>query len=86
MHLNMTPKLIHQIAEDLKDSKKAGKAQDVIEAIVAELKKDYRNYQRKHFSISAKATAHWESLISDVTDPEFWDKVDHLLNYFDFEY
>lgn len=85
MYLNVTPKLINQIANNWEDPRKAEETHELIEAIVAELKKDYRNFQRKHSRISAEDAAHWESLISDVETPEFWYKFDHLLN-FGFEY
>ncbi|MBR4251665.1 MAG: hypothetical protein IKQ15_05155 [Kiritimatiellae bacterium] len=85
MYLNLTPKLINQIANNWEDPRKAEETQELIEAIVAELKKDYRAFQRKHSRISDEDVAHWEDLIADVTNPEFWYKFDHLLN-FGFEY
>lgn len=81
MYINMTPEVINEIAKNWEDPKKAEETQELIEAIVAELKKDYRNYQRKHSYMSDEDAQHWESLISDVTNPEFWYKFDHLLNF-----
>jgi len=85
MYINMSPKLIHDIAENWEDPRKGEETQELIEAIVAELKKDYRNFQRKNPRMSEETIAHWESLISDVTELDFWCKFDHLLN-FGFEY
>lgn len=85
MQIRITPDLIHEIAENWEDPRKGEETQEMIEAIVAELKKDYRDYQRRHYNMSDEDAAHWEGLISDVTSREFWDKIDHLLQ-FRFEY
>lgn len=85
MKINCDAKLIRFIAENWEDPRKGQKVQDMIEAIVAELKKDFRVYQRKHSRISSKAIAHWEGLICEVQNPDFWYKMEHLLA-FGFEY
>lgn len=85
MKMNMNPNLIQKIVENWDDSRKGAEIQELIEAIVAELKKDYRDYQRKHYRMSSEDVAFWESLIADATDKSFWEKIDYLLN-FHFEY
>ena len=57
----------------------------MIEAIVTELKKDFREYQRKHSRISDETVSHWEGLICYEQNRDFWDKFDHLL-HFGFEF
>ena len=84
MRKNITPNLIHAIAENWEDRRHAEETQEIIEAIVAELKQDYREWQRKH-RMTPEAQAHWEGLIADVQDRMFWEKIDHLLDfYFDY--
>lgn len=85
MRKNIDPRLIRWISENWEDSRNAEEVQEIVEAIVAELKQDYREYQRKHSRISDEACAHWEGLICDVQDQVFWNKMDHLLDFsFDF--
>lgn len=84
MRKNVTPSLIHSISENWEDRRRAEETQELIEAIVAELKQDYRAWQRKN-RLTPDAQAHWEGLIADVQNQDFWDKMDHLLN-FSFDY
>ena len=84
MTKNVTPNLIHAIVENWDDSRKGEETQEIVEAIVAELKQDYRSWQRKH-RMTPEAQAYWEGLIADVQNQDFWDKMDHLLHFsFDF--
>lgn len=84
MKKNVTPSLIHAISENWEDRRRAEETQELIEAIVAELKQDYRAWQRKN-RLTPDAEAYWEGLIADVQNQDFWDKMDHLLN-FSFDY
>ena len=84
MRKNVTPSLIHAISENWENRRRAEETQELIEAIVAELKQDYREWQRNH-RMTSEAQAHWEGLIADVQDQAFWDKLDHLLQ-FSFDY
>ena len=85
MKINCDGKFIRYISENWDDDRNGQKVQEMIGAIVAELKKDFREYQRKHSRISDEAIDHWEGLICDIQNRDFWDKVDHLLG-FCFEY
>jgi hypothetical protein len=82
MKKNVTPGMIEWISRNWEDSQKAPEVQDLVEAIVAELKQDYRDAQRS--GRRAKA-AFLESLIGDAQDEMFWDKLDYLL-HFNFDY
>ena len=84
MTKNVTLNLIHAIVENWDDSRKGDETQEIVEAIVAELKQDYRAWLRKH-RMNPEAQAYWEGLIADVQNQDFWDKMDHLLN-FSFDY
>ena len=81
MKVNCDRKLIRYISENWDDDRKGQEVQEMLEAIVAELKKDFREYQRRHSRISDEAIAHWEGLICDVQNRDFWDKFDHLLDF-----
>ena len=85
MRINCDRKFIRYISENWEDSKKGQEVQEMIEAIVSELKKDFREYHRKHSRVSDEAIAHWEGLISDVQNCDFGYKFDHLLD-FSFEF
>ena len=85
MKINCDAKLVRYISENWDDERKSQEVQEMVEAIVAELKKDFRNYQRKHSRVSDEIIAYWESLICDVQNIDFWDKIDHLL-HFSFEF
>lgn len=83
MRKNVRPDMIEWISRYWDDRRKGGEVQEVVEAIVAELKKDYRAWQRSHRD--PEGQAHWESLIADVQDNMFWVKINHLL-HFSFDY
>lgn len=85
MKINCDVKFATYLIKNWNDPKMGPKVQDMVEAIVAELKKDYREYQRKHPRMSDEAVAHWEGLICDVQDLCFWEKVEHMWN-FNFEF
>ena len=85
MRINCDTKLIRYISENWEDERNGQKVQEMVEAIVAELKKDFRAYQRKHSRISDATMNHWHGLICDVQDRDFWEKLDHLLD-FSFEF
>lgn len=83
MKKNINPNMIQWISQNWEDRRNAGEVQELVEAIVAELKQDYRVWQRGHRD--PEGQAFWESLIADVQDKMFWDKMDHLL-HFSFDY
>ena len=83
MKKNIRPDMIEWISRNWEDRRKAGDVRELVEAIVAELKQDYRAWQRGHRD--PKGQAFWESLIADVQDEMFWDKMDKLL-HFSFDY
>lgn len=83
MKKNINPNMIQWISQNWEDRRNAEEVQEMIEAIVAGLKQDYRAWQRSHRDPNGQA--HWESLIADVQDQMFWDKMDHLL-HFTFDY
>ena len=85
MKINCDAKLVRYISENWNDKRKSQEVQEMVEAIGAELKNDFRNYQRKHSRISDEDITFWEGLISDVQDQSFWDKMDYMLGFnFDF--
>lgn len=57
MRKNVTPSLIHAISENWEDRRRAEETQELIEAIVAKLKQDYRAWQRGH-RMTSEAQAH----------------------------
>ncbi len=83
MTKNVRPDLIEWISRNWEDRRNAQQVQEMVEAMVAELKKDYRAWQRGHRD--PEGQAFWENLIADVQDEMFWDKMNHLLHFsFDF--
>ena len=72
--------MIRHIVENWEDERKAQEIQDIIEAMTVELKKDFREYSRKH-RMTSHAEEHWESLIEDLHNCDFWEKMDHLLDF-----
>ena len=76
------PDLIEWISRNWEDRHKAGQVQELVEAIVAELKQECREAQRK---CRREEVALWESLAADAQDQMFWDKLATLLHFsFDF--
>ena len=85
MKINCDAKFATYLVENWNDPQKGQKVQEMVEAIVSELKKDYREYQRKHSRMSDESVAHWEGLICDVQDLCFWEKIEHIMHfYFEF--
>lgn len=77
-------KLTKYIVDNWEDRTRAQEVQDMLEAIVVELKSDLRDFERRH-RMTDEERAHWESLIADVPTREFWEKIDHMLDFsFDF--
>ena len=76
--------LVQFIRRYREDEDKAQEVQDIIEAIVAEIKKDYRQCERSN-GYREEDQIMFEGLISDVQTPEFWDKLDYVMNFF-FDY
>ena len=76
--------LVQYILRNWDDRRNAEEVQEIIEAIVAEIKQDYRDYRRGH-SVTPEDEAFWESLICDVQSVEFWEKFDYMRN-FEFDY
>lgn len=82
MRKNVRPDMIEWISRNWEDRRNAGEVQEMVEAIVAELKQECRAAQRKGRSEDA---AFWESLAADAQDQLFWDKMATLLHFsFDF--
>jgi len=76
--------LINYFANKWESPRDAQEIQEISEAIVAEIKQDYRDHQRRH-GRSPEAEAFFEGLICDVQSPEFWQKLDYILG-FEFDY
>ncbi len=76
--------LVGFILRNWEDRDNAQEVQDIIQAIVAELKKDYRECQRSR-SYREEDEILFEGIISDVQGREFWDKLDYMM-HFSFEY
>ncbi len=82
MRKNITPSMIQWIYKNWEDRRNAGEVQELVEAIVAELKQDCREAQRRG---RRDDVATFESMIADAQDKTFWEKMDYLLN-FSFDY
>ena len=76
--------LVEYILRNWDDNRNGEEVQEIIEAIVAEIKQDYRDYQRRRGS-NAEGEAFYEGLICDVQSQEFWDKLDYMYG-FEFDY
>ena len=75
--------LVEFILKNWNDSYRGEEVQEIIEAIVAELKQDYRDYCRRESNPEVEAC--FEGLICDVQTIEFWMKFDYL-SRFNFDY
>ena len=82
MNINITPSFIEKIVKNWEDDE----TPEIIEAIVAELKRDRRkaclNCSRRR---AEEIQSHFDELIGQVQNEEFWGQMDHLL-HFGFEY
>ena len=84
--LHVDKKLIEYISKNWDDRKNAQEVSDIIQAIVTELKKDYRKESRS-YSFQQEDDIHYQGLIDEVQTKMFWDNMAHMLNfYFDFKY
>lgn len=84
MKKHIDSRLVEFILKNWNDNRNAQEVQDIIEAIVAELKQDCRDCQRRR-GYNEETEAFFEGLISDVQTPEFWDKFDYMSS-FEFDY
>ena len=76
--------LVDYIVSNWDDNRNGEEVQEIIEAIVAEIKQDHREYQRRH-GRNDEADAFFEGLICDVQSPEFWEKF-QFMSSFEFDY
>ena len=82
MNINVDPRFISHVAKNWEDRD----TQEMIEAMVAELKKDCREALLHYSGRSAEEVqAYWENLMGQVQSEDFWCQVDHLL-HFHFDY
>ena len=79
--MNINEQLIDYLANKWDKEKDV---QEIVFAIVAELKQDKRKAQR-NYHYSDEDEAYWDNLIESVQEQEFWQKMDHLL-HFSFDY
>ena len=82
MKIHVSQSFIEKVVQRWEDEETS----EIIEAIVAELKKDCRKEclycsQRRREEIQS----HYDGLIVQVQNEEFWVQMDHLL-HFNFEY
>lgn len=82
MTKHIRPDMIEYIARYWEDRRKASEVQELVEAIVSELKQKCREAQRRG---RRDDVAFFESLIADAGDQMFWEKMDLLL-HFSFDY
>ena len=80
MEKKIDSRLVDFIVDNWDDNRNGKEVQELIEAIVAELKQDYRKWQRSHSS-NAEAEAFWEGLICDVQLREFWEKYQYMSSF-----
>ena len=78
MTKTINPSMIEWISKNWNDRYHAGEVQEIVEAIVAELKQDCREAQRRFRRDDA---AMLESLIEDVKTEMFWNKMEILRDY-----
>ena len=76
--------LVEFIIKNWDDNRNGEEVQEIIEAMVAEIKQDYRDFQRRRGN-NPEAEAFYEGLICDVQSQEFWDKFDYMSG-FEFDY
>ncbi len=81
MQIGVDRSFIERIVKNWDDAE----TQEMIEAMVAELKKDCREQIRRSYSDRAEWEAFYEGLIGQVQNEEFWNQMNHLL-HFGFEY
>lgn len=84
MRKKVDSSLINYLGSKWDSPREAEEVQEIVEAIVAEIKQDYRSYQRSH-GRNPEAEAFFEGLICDVQSPDFWQKLDYMLG-FEFDY
>ena len=84
MKKTVNSSLVQFILKNWDDSRNGEEVQEIIEAIVAQIKQDHRDYQRRH-GRNDEADAFYESVICYVQSPEFWDKLDYMSG-FEFDY
>lgn len=80
MNKRIDSNLVGFILKNWENPNHAGEVQEIIEAIVAELKMDYRNYQRQ-YGRNNEGGAMFESLIDEVQSIEFWEKFDYMSGF-----
>ena len=84
MKKSINASLVKFIIENFDDRQKADEVQELIEAIVAEIKQDYRECRRRRGD-DKETEVFFEGLICDVQTHEFWEKFDYM-NRFEFDY
>ena len=84
MRKRVDSSLVEFILKNWDDNRNGEEVQEIIEAIVAEIKQDHREYLRRH-GRNDEADAFFEGLICDVQSQEFWDKFD-FMSRFEFDY
>ena len=82
MRIEVNPNFIHKVASSWDDET----TQEMIEAMVSELKKDCREKLRRCSGREAQEWQAWyEELMGQVQNEDFWGQMDHLLDFY-FEY
>ena len=81
MQIGVDRTFIERVVKNWDDAETQG----MIEAMVAELKKDCREAIRRNYSHREECEAFYEDLIGQVQNEDFWNQMDHLL-HFGFEY
>ena len=82
MRIEVNPSFIHKVVSNWDDED----TQEMIEAIVSELKIDCREELRHCSGRKAQEWQAWyEELMGQVQNEDFWEQMDHLLG-FNFEY
>ena len=81
MKIDVTPRFIAKLVKEWESED----TQEMVEAIVAELKKDCREALRRSYGHRDEVQAWYDGMIGQAQNQEFWEQVDHILN-FSFEY
>ena len=82
MRIDVDPQFVNHVAKNWSNEQ----TQEMIEAMVCELKKDCREVCRHYSSDEAEEILrHYSELEGQVQNEEFWHQMDHLLHFgFDF--
>ena len=84
MKKRVDTRLVDYIVSNWDDNRNGEEVQEIVEAIVAEIKQNHREYQRRH-GRNDEDDAFFEGMVCDVQSLEFWEKFQYMSS-FEFDY